>query len=117
MVGNWVFFANTASRNDHTREISAGPAMQNVQCFANIESSPKAVRASMAEVVPVRVIVPNLARKDVLLNVVAKEFRGIDPASTTTGTSLAAPEYLVEIEIAACRGASAAQMEHVRVGL
>jgi enamine deaminase RidA (YjgF/YER057c/UK114 family) len=117
VVDNWILVANTAGRNYRTREISNDAAEQTRQCFANIEGALKAVDASLADVVRTRVSVPYLEHKDAIMSVVAEKFRGVDPASTITATPLAGPEYLVEIEITAYRGAGTANATNLRVSL
>lgn len=117
VVDNWVLVANTAGRHYGTREISKDPAEQTRQCFANIEGALKAVGSSLGDVVRSRVSVPNLEHKDAVMSVVAEKFRGVDPAGTVTATPLAGPEYLVEIEVTAYRGAGAAKAENLRISL
>ncbi|CAG9268548.1 putative 2-iminobutanoate/2-iminopropanoate deaminase [Paraburkholderia unamae] len=117
VVDNWILVANTAGRNYQTREISNDAAEQTRQCLANVEGALKAVGAGFADVVRSRVFIPRLEDKDAVMHVIAEAFRGVDPASTITATPLAGPEYLVEIEVTAYRGAGAAQVERMRVTL
>jgi enamine deaminase RidA (YjgF/YER057c/UK114 family) len=117
VVQDWVFVSNTAGRNYQTREMSSDPTEQTRQCFANIEGALKAVNSSLTDVVRVRVAVPKLEHKAAVVAVVAEKFQGVDPASTVTATPLAGPDYLVEIEVTAYRGAGAAQTERLRVTL
>ncbi|MFM0302202.1 RidA family protein [Paraburkholderia sediminicola] len=117
VVDSWILVANTAGRNYRTREISNDAAEQTRQCFANIEGALKAVESSLADVVRTRVSVPYLEHKDAIMSVIAEKFRGVDPASTITATPLAGPEYLVEIEITAYRGAGATKATNLRISL
>jgi enamine deaminase RidA (YjgF/YER057c/UK114 family) len=117
VVDNWIMVANTAGRNYKTREMSTDPAEQARQCFANMEGALKAVGSSLADVVRARISIPRLEHKEAVMDVVAEKFRGIDPASTVTACPLASDEYLVEIEITAYRGVSAAKIEHLKISL
>ncbi|MEK6385457.1 RidA family protein [Paraburkholderia tropica] len=117
VVDNWILVANTAGRHYQTREISDDAAQQARQCLANVEGALKAVGSGFADVVRSRVFIPNLADKDAVMHVIAEAFRGVDPASTITATPLAGPEYLVEIEVTAYRGAGEAQTKRIDVTL
>lgn len=117
VVDNWVLVANTAGRHYATREMSTDPVEQARQCFANIEGSLSAVGVGLSDIVRARIAVPFVEHKEAIMEVVAEKFRGIDPASTITATPLASPDYLVEIEVTAYRGAGAAAVEYRRVNL
>jgi enamine deaminase RidA (YjgF/YER057c/UK114 family) len=117
VIDNWILVANTAGRNYATREMSEDPAEQTRQCFANIEGALKAVDSSLSDVMRVRTAIPYIEHKEAILAVVAEKFKDIDPASTTTATPLSAPEFLVEIEVTAYRGAGARKVDYLRVSL
>lgn len=116
-VGDWIFVSNTAGRNYATREISKDPVEQAKRCFHNIEGALAAVGASLADVVNSRVVIPNPADAPAVMAYVGEKFRGIDPARTVTCPPLGGPDYLVEIEVTAFRGAGAAEVETLTVSL
>lgn len=111
---NWILVSNTAGRNYTTREMSDCAGEQTEQCFRNIEGALEAVGATLADVVRIRVSIPHLEFKEEVMDVVAAKFEGIDPASTVTATPLAGPDYKVEIEATAYRGAGDRVNTYVR---
>lgn len=116
-VGDWIFVSNTAGRNYATREIPKDPVEQAKRCFHNIEGALAVVGASLADVVNSRIVIPNPADAPAVMAYVGEKFRGIDPARTVTCPPLGGPDYLVEIEVTAYRGASAAEVETITVSL
>lgn len=104
-VGDLIMVANTAGRNYQTRFMSEDPAEQARQCIANIAGALKAVDSGLEDVIRSRISIPFLQHKEAVMDVIAEAFRGIDPAATITACPLASPEYLVEIEVTAWRGA------------
>jgi enamine deaminase RidA (YjgF/YER057c/UK114 family) len=117
VLDNWIMVSNTAGRNYQTREMSDDPAEQAAQCFQNIEGALKAVGASLADIVRARISIPYPEDKEAVMAVVAAKFKGVDPASTITATPLAAPDYKVEIEVTAYRGAGSAVCDYQRISL
>lgn len=117
MVGDWIMLANTAGRNPKTKTFGATAREQTLQVFANIEGALATVGASLSDVVRSRVFIPNVAHKEEILGVVAEKFAGIEPVQTITATPLTSPDYLVEIEVDAYRGAGAAAVERMKVDL
>lgn len=117
VIDKWIFVSNTAGRNYKTREMSALAAEQAEQCFSNIERALSAVGSGLADVVRVRIAIPYLEFKEEVMDVVARKFANIDPASTVTATPLGAPDYKVEIEVTAYQGAGKRKAEYLRVQL
>ncbi|MBB5222783.1 enamine deaminase RidA (YjgF/YER057c/UK114 family) [Amaricoccus macauensis] len=116
-LDNWIFVSNSAGRNYKTREMSTDPVEQARQCFHNIEGALASVGASLADVVRSRVFIPNPADAPSVMAYVGEKFRGIDPASTVTCSPLGSPDFKVEIELTAYRGAGAATAEYISVSL
>jgi enamine deaminase RidA (YjgF/YER057c/UK114 family) len=116
-VGDWIFVSNTAGRNYATRAIAKDAVEQAKQCFHNIEGALAAVGSSLKDVVNSRVVIPNVADAPAVMAYVGEKFRGIDPARTVTCPPLGGPDYLVEIEVTAYRGAGAAEVETISVSL
>ena len=106
-VGDWIFVSNTAGRDYNTRAIAPDAAGQTEQVFRNIEEALARLDATLADVVRVRIFVPDPADVGTVLDIVGQRFRGIDPANTTTCTPLAQPELKVELEVTAFRRGSA----------
>lgn len=116
-VDNWVFVSNTAGRNYKTREMSTDPVEQAKQCFKNIEGALASVGASLADVVRSRVVIPNAADAPAVMAFVGEKFRNIDPCSTVTCPPLGGPDFKVEIEVTAYKGAGAAGAEYINISL
>lgn len=107
-VGDHIYISNTAGRNPVTKEMPAGATEQSVQAIANIERALLAADSCLADVVAIRVFVPNAADADAVGAVLGDKFRGIDPALTLICTPLASPIYKMELDATAVRGASKA---------
>lgn len=116
-VDNWVFVSNTAGRNYKTREMSTDAVEQARQAIANIEGALASVGTTLADVVRSRVVIPNVADAPAVMAFIGSKFKGIDPASTVTCPPLGGPDYKVELEVTAYRGAGAAQAELKRISL
>lgn len=114
-VDNWIYVSNTAGRNPQTKEIPEDVLEQAHQVFANIEAALAAVDASLADVVCSRVFIQDPADVPKVMELIGEKFRGIDPASTVTCPPLGSTVYKVELEVTAYRGASRAQVSHVRL--
>lgn len=117
VVGDLIVLANTAGRDFKTREMPATAAGQAEQMFTNIEGALKAAGASMADVIRVRLSVPNPADMPAVTGIFARVFEGIEPVGTFTCCPLAGDEYLVEAEVTAYRGAGAMEVQRVSVVL
>jgi enamine deaminase RidA (YjgF/YER057c/UK114 family) len=116
-IDGWILLANTAGRDFKTRTMPEDAAGQAEQMFRNIEGALAAMDSSLADVVRARVSVPAPADMPAVMAVFAEKFRGIEPAGTFTCTPLAGPEYKVEMEVTAYRGAGAAETKRVSVVL
>lgn len=116
-VDNWIHVSNSAGRNYKTREMSTDAVEQTKQCFANIEGALASVDATLADVVRSRVVIPYREDAAAVMALVGEKFRGIDPASTVTCSPLGAPDFRVEIEVTAYKGAGKANQERIQVEL
>lgn len=116
-VDNWIFVSNTAGRNYQTRYMSEDAVEQAEQCFKNIEGALASVGASLKDVVRSRVSIPYQQDAAAVMEFVGKKFKGIDPSSTVTCTPLGAPDFKVEIEVTAYRGAGDAGSEYIKITL
>lgn len=116
-IGDWILLANTAGRDFSTRAMPPDAAGQAEQMFRNIAGALAALGASLADVVRARVAVPDPADMPAVTAVFARHFAGIEPVGTFTCTPLAGPEYKVEMEVTAYRGAGQAAARRISVVL
>ena len=112
-MGDHIYVSNTAGRNPETKEMPADVTEQSLQAIANIERALLAVDSCLADVVAIRVFVPDAADADAVGVVLGERFRGIDPALTLTCTPLASTIYRMELDATAVRGASAASARYI----
>ena len=116
-IGDWIALANTAGRNFSNREMPADATGQAEQMFRNVEGALKALGSKLGDVVRARVSVPDPKDMPAVMAVFAARFAGIEPVGTFTCTPLAGPEYKVEMEVTAYRGAGDAAAKQVSVVL
>jgi enamine deaminase RidA (YjgF/YER057c/UK114 family) len=116
-IGDWIVLANTAGRNFSTRTMPEDAAGQAEQMFRNVEGALVALGSKLGDVVRARVSVPDPADMPAVMAVFAARFAGIEPVGTFTCTPLAGPEYKVEMEVTAYRGAGDAAVKRVSVVL
>ncbi|WP_197911921.1 Rid family hydrolase [Kineobactrum salinum] len=76
-VGNHIYISNTAGRNPVTKEMPEGVTEQSLQAIANIESALIAAGSRLADIVAIRVFVPNPADADAVGAVLGDRFRGL----------------------------------------
>ena len=112
-VEDWIFVSNTAGRHPVTKEIPEDVTAQTLQVFANIESALHSVDASLGDVVMSRVFIQNPADTEVVMAVIGKKFKGINPATTVTCPPLGSTIYKVELELTAYRGSAKAKVKEV----
>ena len=114
-IDNMIFVSLTAGRNPQTKLIPVDLTEQTLQVLTNIETALQSVGASLAEVVASRVFVQFPEDIDVIMVAYAERMRGIDPVLTLTSPRLGSPEYKVEIEVTAYRGAAAANLTKINL--
>lgn len=112
-VGNQIYISNTAGRHPVTKEMSEDVTEQTLQAIANIERALLAVGSCLADIVAIRVFVPNPAEADAVGAVLGEKFRGIDPACTLTCSPLASDAFKMELDATAYRGASENKAEYL----
>lgn len=115
-VGDWILVSNTAGRNYTTREMPGDAVGQAQQALENVRGALEAVGADIADVVRVRLSVPDRQDAMPVMGVFADVFKGIDPAMTITCSPLAG-DYKVEIETTAVRGVGAGEQDRRAVTL
>jgi len=114
-VDNLIFVSNTAGRNPTTKKIPEDLTEQTLQVLANIETALAEVGASLADTVAARVFVQFPQDVDTVMAAYAGRMRGINPTLTLTSPPLGSPEYKVEIEITAYRGASRGNVREINL--
>lgn len=116
-VGDWILVSNTAGRNYRTREISPDPVEQAKQCFDNIEGALKAIGSDLTDIVASKIFIPDQNDVPAIMAYVGERLRGIDPQRTINCNALSSPEFRVEMEMTAYRGAGNTKVEHKWVSL
>ena len=108
VVGDRIFISGTVGVDFATGALADGAEAQTLQALNTIEKALKDADASLADIVRVRVYIPN--PDDVMaVSAVLKEKIGFGyPANTTICAKLAVPGALVEIESEAIRGCGTA---------
>ena len=106
-----------ASVAERTGMSKAGAAQAVDATFEAIEGALKSVGSCIEDVVQSRIFIPNVADARAVMDYVGERFHGIDPQRTVTCSPLGAPEFKVEIEVTAYRGASKAEVEHIEISL
>jgi len=104
--GDMIYVSGTVGFDYATGALAPDAVGQADQALKNIAATLGKLGATLADVVRVRVYIPD--RNDLMpvCEVVGRHFRGIDPANTTVCSPLAAPEWKVEIEVTARRGSA-----------
>ena len=112
-VGDHIYISNTAGRHPETKEMSEDVTEQSLQVIDNIERALIAAGSCLADIVAIRVFVPNPADADTVGSVLGDKFRGIDPACTLTCPPLGSDTYKMEMDATRYRGASASEAEYI----
>jgi len=116
-VDNWVMVSNTAGVDYATQVFAEDAVSQTRQALRNIAGALEAAGSSFADVVHSRVTIPNPDDAPAVMAEIGEVFRGIDPARTVTCSPLGGPQYLVEIEVTAYRGAGQSPQERLTIAL
>jgi enamine deaminase RidA (YjgF/YER057c/UK114 family) len=106
-IGDWILVSNTAGVDYATQVFPDTAVGQAQQALRNIQGALEAAGSSLADVVFSRVTIPNPDEAAEVMAEVGRAFRGVDPARTVTCSPLGGPQYKVEIEVTAYRGAGA----------
>ena len=101
--GDWIFVSGTTGFDYTTMHIADDPATQAEQCFQNIIAALAEAGATLADVVRVRYIVPDLADFEPCWPVLGRHFGDVRPAATMFSAGLADPRMKIEIEVTAHR--------------
>ena len=99
--GDWVFVSGTTGFDYATMTLADGVVAQAEQCFANIAAALQQAGASLANVVRVTYLLPNVADFEACWPVLRKHFGDVRPAATMLSAALIDPRILIEIEVTA----------------
>jgi enamine deaminase RidA (YjgF/YER057c/UK114 family) len=99
--GDWVFVSGTTGFDYRTMTLADGVVAQAEQCFANIAAALQQAGASLADVVRVTYLLPNVADFEACWPVLRKHFGTVRPAATMLSATLIDPRILIEIEVTA----------------
>lgn len=116
-VDDWILMSNTSGRDFKTGAMPAGAIAQIEQALANVEQALSSVGASLADIVRLRIHIPDRADVEPIMTYVGERFRGIDPSLTATCSPLCLAEYRVEIEVTALIGVRSADQKRLSVAL
>jgi len=100
-AGNTVYIAGQLSRDEKGNVVGAGDfRVQTEKVFENLQLALKAIGATFGDVISTTAYVTNMAYLPILTEVVAKYFGTEAPPNLTVVmvSSLALPEYLLEIQ-------------------
>jgi enamine deaminase RidA (YjgF/YER057c/UK114 family) len=103
--GDWVFVSGTTGFDYTTMTLAEGVVEQAEQCFANIAAALQQAGASLADVVRVTYLLPNVADFEPCWPVLRRHFGDVRPAATMLSAALIDPRILIEIEVTARRRA------------
>ena len=101
--GNWIFVSGTVGADFATGTFAEGPQAQTEKAIDTIESALTQAGAVTADIVRVRVIIPDPAHVETVSHVVARRLGPARAANTTICSPLAVPEAHVEIEVTAIK--------------
>ena len=101
--GDWVFVSGTTGFDYATMTLAEGVVAQAEQCFANIAAALQQAGASLADVVRVTYLLPNVTDFEACWPVLRKHFGAVRPAATMLSAALIDPRILIEIEVTARR--------------
>jgi enamine deaminase RidA (YjgF/YER057c/UK114 family) len=104
--GDMIYMAGSVGYDYATGRIPEGAVEQTEQIFRNAVATLGAVRATLADVLRIRVFLADRADLIPVCEVIGRYFQDIRPANTTVVTSLATEEMKVEIEFTARRGSA-----------
>ncbi|MDP3137219.1 MAG: RidA family protein [Burkholderiaceae bacterium] len=99
--GEWAFVSGTTGFDYRTMSISDSVVEQAEQCFRNIEAALGQAGMSLADVVRVHYILPQVADFEPCWPVMRKYLGEVRPAATMISAGLVDPRMKIEIEVTA----------------
>ena len=107
IVGDHIFVSGTVGVDFSTGEMALGPEAQAATAIDTIDKALLEADATMADIVRVRVYIPNPEHVMAVSTVLKQRIGFTYPANTTICSPLAVPGADVEIEVEAIRGSAA----------
>ncbi len=101
--GDWVFVSGTTGFDNATMSIADDVIDQARQALGNIDDALTAAGASLADIVRVRYILPDVNDFEKCWPILRETFGDIRPAATMFTAGLADPRMKIEIEVTARR--------------
>ena len=105
VVGNWVFVSGTTGFDYRNMTISPDLLEQTEQCLKNIQFALQQAGSSMADVVRVTYVLPDVSQFESCWPVLRKYFGDVRPAAMMISAGLADKRMLIEIEVTAITSA------------
>ncbi len=102
--GAWIFVSGTTGFDYATMTIADDVAVQTEQCLANIAAALREARATFADVVRVRYILPSAGDFPACWPALRAAFGKARPAATMIEAGLIDRRVKIEIEVTARRG-------------
>ena len=103
VVGDQVFVSGTTGFDYSTMKISSDIAEQTDQCLKNIASALQQAGSSMADVVRVTYVLPDVSQFERCWPVLQKYFGDVRPAAMMISAGLLDARMLIEIEATAIK--------------
>lgn len=104
--GPFVFVSGTTGFNYETMTIEDRVAAQTEQCFQNIDQALRKAGSSLADVVRVTYVLPNVEDFESCWPVLNKYFGSVRPAAMVISAQLIDPRMKIEIEVTAMKPSS-----------
>jgi enamine deaminase RidA (YjgF/YER057c/UK114 family) len=101
--GRFVFVSGTVGADFATGKFLKGAEAQTEKAIDTIEWALKEAKAEVADIVRVRVYIPDPRHVTPISKIVARRLGSARAANTTICSPLAVPEALVEIEVTALK--------------
>jgi enamine deaminase RidA (YjgF/YER057c/UK114 family) len=107
VAGPWVFVSGTTGFDYATMTIADDVVAQAEQCMRNIARALAEAGSSVADVVRVRYLLPDVADFEPCWPVLRRWFGDVRPAATMISAGLADPRMKIEIEVTALKAGAA----------
>ena len=104
VAGGWVMVSGTTGFDYRTMTIEDDVVAQARQCLDNIERALAEAGATLADVVRVTYVVPEVGEFERCWEVLRERFAAAPPAATMISADLADPRMRIEIEVTALLG-------------